>query len=248
MSLNGTSTIAVTNTALTSFNGVVSNGALTKTGTGAVAFNSATGNTYTGGTVLGANVGAIYANNTSGSAFGAGAVSVGGTSQTVFSTLAGNFTTSGATNIGGRLSPGNSTGLTAATAGIGSIGTANFGNGLTLTSTTTSSLYLEIGSSTSRDTINVAGTITLAGTVYFATTGGYVVQSGNTFDFVDATTFAGTPTFNTSGVTFASGVTFDTSRFAIDGTVIAVPEPGTVSLLGAACAMVGAAVLRHRRR
>lgn len=255
VNLNGSRSISASNTALTALNGVVSNGSLVKLGVGAVAFNSPTGNTFTGGFSnpgAAANSSAIYANNTSGSAFGPGAVIVGGVSATVYSTLAGNFTTSGATNLGGRLSPGNGAGLTPATAGQGSIGTANFGNALTLTSTAASSLYLEISSSTSRDTVNVAGSLTLAGTVYFATTDGYVVQLGNTFDFVDATTTTvnGTLTFNSTGVTFAPGVGFDTSAFATNGTVtaIAVPEPGTVSLLGAACAMVGAAVLRRRRR
>ncbi len=237
--LNGAHTFAFTNTALTAFSGVVSSGALTTTGTGAVALNSPTGNTFTGGfinTGVAANASAIYANNTSGSAFGPGSVSIGAASATVFSTLAGNFTVTGPTSIAGRLSPGNGTGLTAATAGIGSIGTANFG-ALTLSSSTTSSLYLEIGgtpASGTFDKINVSGLLTLAGTVNLATTGGYTLTQGSTYDLVDwGTITPGAVTFSSTNATFgtdANGVSlyFDTSRFLIDGTVTVVPEPATV--------------------
>ena len=232
--LDGARTIAVSNTASTTFSGVVSNGAVTTTGTGMVAFNSSTGNTFTGGFVnsgAAANASAIYANNTSGSAFGTGAVSVGGASATVFSTLAGSFTISGNTSIGGRLSPGNGTGLTAATAGIGAIGTLNFGGTLTLSSGTTSSLYLEIASGTSTDVINVTGALTLNGTVNIATTNGYSIHAGDSFDLVNAGSLTqGTFTFSTTNATIDAGVTLTET---VTGTQIlvtatAVPEPATV--------------------
>ena len=253
VSLSGASTITVSNTALTTFSGVVSNGSITKGGTGAVAFNSTTGNTFTGGFVntgAAATSSAIYANNTSGSAFGAGAVSIGAGSATVFSTLAGNFTTDGATSVAGRLSPGYSpTNLTAATAGQGVIGREAFNTTLTLSSATTSSLFLEIGSRTSVDQIIVGGTLTLAGTVNLATINGYVVQAGDTFDFIDAQTFVNNGlTFNTTGVTFANGVSFDTSRFGVDGTVTAIPEPGTwAAVVGGLGLLSGMQFARRRR-
>ncbi len=250
--LNGPRSLAFSNTALTAFNGVVSNGGFTKTGTGAIALNSTTGNTFTGGftnTGTAANSSAIYANNTSGSAFGTGAVNVGGASATVFSTLAGSFTTSGNTSIGGRLSPGNTpAALTAATAGIGAIGTAGFNGNFTLSSATTSSLYLEAASNVSRDQLNVGGLFTLNGTVFIATTGGYSISAGTIIDFADwGTISVGTVTFNTSGATVDPGVTLDTSFFTIDGTIRAVPEPTTWAMFGVAGALGLAGYVRRRR-
>ncbi len=237
MNLNGARTITVSNTAGTTISGVVSNGSVTKGGAGAVFFNSATGNTFTGGftnTGSATTASAIYANNTSGSAFGTGAVNVGAASATVFSTLAGNFTTSGNTSIAGRLSPGNGTGLTAATAGIGSIGTMNFGGTLLLSSATTSSLYLEIASGTSTDVINVTGALTLAGTVNLATTNGYSIHLGDSFDVVNAASITpGTITYITTNATVDPGVTLTESIVALPSggselLVTAVPEPTTV--------------------
>ncbi len=97
--LNGARTLAVSNTALTTISGTVSNGALTKTGNGAFALNSTMGNTFTDGFTNTGAAGAIYANNTSGSAFGAGAVNIGAASTTNYSTLAGSFSTSGAVTV-----------------------------------------------------------------------------------------------------------------------------------------------------
>ncbi len=248
--LNGTRSLTVSNTALTSFNGTVSNGALTKTSTGALALNSPTGNTYTGGTVLGNNVGALYVNNSTGSGTGSGAVSVGATSATTFSTLAGNFTLAGTASIAGRLSPGNGTGLTSATAGIGSIGTENFNSALTLSSATTSSMSLELAGATSFDRINVAGLFTLNGTVNITTIGGFVASQGMSFDLVDwGTISVGSFTVNTSGAASDPGTTFDTSNFATNGTitVVAVPEPSTWAMIASGAGML-ATVLRFRRR
>ena len=232
--LNGSRTLTISNTAGTTFAGVVSNGAITKGGAGTIFFNSSTGNTFTGGltnTGSATTASAIYANNTSGLAFGTGAVNIGAASATTFSTLAGNFTTSGATSIAGRLSPGNGTGLTAATAGIGSIGALTFNSNLTLSSATTSSLYTEIASGTSYDTVTVGGAFTLNGTVYLATTSGYTIQPGDVYTIVNAGSITqGTFTFNTTGATLASGVTLTE---AVTGTQIivsatSVPEPATV--------------------
>ena len=219
-----------------------------------MAFNGPTGNTFEGGFVnSGATptVSAIYANNTSGSAFGTGTVSIGANSATSSSTLAGSFTTSGATSMAGCLSPGNTPSLLSpTTAGTGAIGTAAFNTSLTLSSGTTNSLYLEIAGNVSRDQIIVGGTIILAGTVNLATINGYVVQAGDTFDFIDASTFVvnGMLTFNTTGVAFANGVSFDTSHFGIDGTVLAVPEPGTWAAVALGLGALGGVQFARRRR
>lgn len=247
VNLNGSRTLNFTNTALTAFNGTIANGAVTKTGTGAAAFNSATGNSYTGGTVLGNNVGALYVNNTSGSGTGAGAVSIGATSAATFSTLAGSFNISGAASIAGHLSPGNGAGLTAATAGTNSIGTENFGSSLALASATTSALTMELASNSSFDRITVAGAFTLNGTVNVLTIGGYVAQPGDTFDLVDwGTINVGTFTVNTSGA--AANGTWDTSNFATNGTItVVVPEPSTWAMILSGTGLLGAA-MRFRRR
>ena len=252
VNLNGSRTFNVTNTALTTFTGPISSGAITKGGTGAVAFNSSTGNAFTGGflnTGVAATSSAIYINNTSGSGFGTGALSIGGASATVYSTLAGSFSTSGAASIGGRLSPGNGTGLTAATAGIGSIGTENFGSSLTLSSATTSSLALEIASPSSFDRIVVTGAFTLNGTVNLLTTGGYTAQVGDSYDFVDwGSITPGTFTFNTAGASVVPGASFDTSQFAVNGTITVVPEPSTWAMIASGAGLLATAMRFRRRR
>ena len=219
-----------------------------------MAFNSATGNTFTGGFVntgVAATASVIYANNTSGSAFGTGAVSIGAASNTVFSTLAGSFTTSGAASVAGRISPGNTpAALTPATAGIGVVGSAGFNTTLTLA--TTSSLYLEAASNVSRDQINVGGLLTLNGTVFIASTGGYVFGStgAGAIDFVDWGSIAvGTVNFDTTNATVAPGYALDTSNFTTDGTVriVAVPEPATLAFFGVA-GVLGLAGYARRRR
>ena len=249
VNLDGQQTLTASNTAGITFSGVLSNGSLTKAGTGPLSLGSPTGNTYTGGTVLGGNVGALLVNNTSGSGTGTGTVSIGATSATTFSALAGNFTIAGATSIAGRLSPGNS-GLTAMSAGVGAIGIDTFTTTLTLSAGTTSSLLLEVDGANSFDQINVGGLLTLNGTVTVATIGGYTVQAGDTFKFLTFGTIAdGTFTFNTGGVMLAPGVTLDTSTFGVDGTIRAVPEPGTSALfaVGSALAVAGFVLRRCTR-
>lgn len=241
LNLNGARTLAISNTAAAgvTFSGVVSNGALTKTGTGVLSLSSPTGNTYTGGTVLAASAGTLNVNNTTGSGTGTGTVSIGGTTAADRSTLSGNFTISGATSIAGALTPGN-----------GGVGTANFGSSLTYTANGLTTL--ELASAGSADKVNVVGLLTLGGsTIAVVTTGGFQAAAGNTFDLADWGTVAGTATLDLSGATLADpvGTFWDTSAFPTTGviTVVPIPEPSMVLLLGG-LGMFGARTLRRRFR
>lgn len=230
--LNGNRTFAVLNTAATNFAGLIDGGSITKTGTGTLSLTRANGNTYTGGTILGANAGILNVVNTTGSGTGAGVVNVG-----TGSTLAGAFTIAGPANVTGTLAPGDG--------GAGAIGTANFGGNLTLAGT--SIVNLEIAAANSADRVTVAGTLTLGGsTINLVSLGGFTVQAGQVFDVVDWGTLAGTATINTSGLLLGPGVTLDTSNFFTNGTITAVPEPTTIGFLAAAG--LGLVAFRRRRQ
>jgi autotransporter-associated beta strand protein len=232
VNLNGSATVNVTNTAATTFSGVVSNGALTKTGIGLLALNSSTGNTYTGGTVLGTTAGTLNVNNSSGSGTGAGTVSIG-----TNSTLSGNFTISGATSIAGTLSPGNS------------VGTANFSSSLSLAST--AAVTLELGSAVSSDKINVGGLLTLGSSTWnIVTIGGYTAALGATFDLVDWSSLSGSATLNLTNAILADPIntSWDTSTFLTDGTIRVVPEPGTLALCFAGGMSILVAYQRRKTR
>jgi fibronectin-binding autotransporter adhesin len=239
VNLNGSRSFAITNTAAAgvTLSGVVSNGALTKTGTGVLSLNSLTGNTYTGGTVLGAGAGTLNVNNTSGSGTGTGTVSIGGTTPADRSTLSGNFIISGATTDSGILSPGNS------------VGTATFGSTLTFTANTL--VVEEISGFALSDKINVGGLLTLGGATFAVSTiGGYQAVVGETHDLVDWGSVAGTATLDMSGATLADPVNtmWDTSAFLTSGviTVVGVPEPSTMVLGTLAAGALG--LLRRRKR
>jgi autotransporter-associated beta strand protein len=232
LNLNGSRSFAITNTSAdgVTFSGVVSNGALTKTGTGKLSLNSPTGNTYTGGTVLGGNAGTLAVNNTSGSGTGTGAVSIG-----TGSTLTGSFTLSGATVVNGTLSPG---------AGVG---TANFQSSLTLSSTTTT--QLELAGASSADKLNVIGLFTLGGTVNVVTVGGYVPQLGDSFDLIDwgnlqLSSFTVVGNLVLTGAPTAPDTSWDTSEFLTSGRITVVPEPAS---LGVLTALSGFGLVRRPR-
>jgi fibronectin-binding autotransporter adhesin len=234
INLNGARTLTVSNTQPTIFSGVVSNGALTKSGAGLLSLNSPTGNTYTGGTVLGASAGTLNVNNTSGSGTGSGTVSIG----TGTSTLSGNFTISGATTVNGRLTPGNS------------VGTANFGSSLSLG--TAAITTFELGSAASADDLNVSGLFTLDGSVVVLTIGGYIAQQGDSFDLIDWGTinsagFNVAADLNLTGAATAPGTSWDTSNFLTLGMIMVVPEPSTWTMMGVGASML-LVMMRLRRR
>jgi fibronectin-binding autotransporter adhesin len=229
LNLNGARSLGFTNTGGTTFTNVISNGAFTKTGTQAVSLNSPTGNTYTGGTVLGTNAGILNVNNTSGSGTGAGAVSIG-----TSSTLSGNFIIAGNTTVNGNLSPGNS------------VGAANFLGNLTESATTVTTM--EIDGTNSNDFLSVLATLTLAGNVNVVTTGGYVAQQNEVFNLIDwgsltVSGFTVAANLNMSGAAVVGGETWDTSNFLVNGTVRVTPEPSSLLL----AAVGGASLLRRRR-
>ncbi len=248
--LTGSRGMNVTDTAGTTFTGVISDGSLRKFGTGVLGLNSATGNTYNGGTLLGASAGTLSVNNTSGSGTGAGTVSIG-----TGSTLSGNFAISGATLISGSLSPGYntvSTGNNTVGTGTNAIGTANFGSSLSFGTAATS--LFEIASATSFDQLNVSGLLTLNGTITVNTLGGFVAQLGQSFKLVgfgsiNATGFNPATQINLSGAQTAPGTGWDTSTFLTNGmiTVNAVPEPSTWATMGAGVGVLFA-MMRFRRR
>lgn len=241
VNLNGSRTFAITNAAAAgvTFSGVVSNGALTKTGTGTLSLSSPTGNTYTGGTVVGASAGTLNVNNTSGSGTGSGTVSIGGTTPTTRSTLSGNFIISGATSISGALSPGNS-----------GVGTANFGSSLTLTSNAL--VGMELASASSADKVNVGGLLAFGSSTWAVTTiGGYQAVLGNSYDLADWSTQSGIVTLDLTGATLAdpTNTFWDTSAFLTTGTIQVAPVPEPAAVLGlAGLALLAGRTLRRRMR
>lgn len=240
----GTQNIAVTNTAATTFSGLVSNGSVTKTGTGVLAFTRSAGNSYTGGTVLGNGAGTLNLNNSSGSATGPGTVSIGGTTAANRSTLSGSFRIAGNTQDTGVLSPGNGAALN----GINDIGTANFDASLTLAANTL--VNLEIANTVSIDRVNVGGILAFGGSSFVITTiGGFVAQLGNTFDLVDWGSANGTATVDVSGAATAPGTTWDTSNFTTNGTItVVVPEPSSWAMILSGSGLLVTAMRFRRRR
>lgn len=227
-----------------SISGVVSNGS--NSGAGAKISISKSGgglwvlsgdNSYTGATNV--NVGTLRINGNQGTASGTVTVADG-------ATLGGSGTIGGATIIqnGGILAPGNST------------GTLNFGNGLTLNST--SIINMEINNST-HDLINISsGSIAYNGTLNLIFSGAIdtgtniTLFSGSktgSFTSIVGSGSYGSGSFNSGVWTLTSGgqlLTFTQSTGSFSVTAAAVPEPSTYAALLGALALAG--TIAHRRR
>jgi autotransporter-associated beta strand protein len=204
-------------------------------GTGAVILEGA--NTYSGGTVV--ETGTLLVNNLSGSGTGTGGVTVqsGGT-------LGGTGTISGATEVksGGILSAG----VPGASDGVG---TLTFGGDLTTRSGSTWLVDLVEGVSGTADRVDVGGGLSLTGadlTIQFS--GSF--EPGKVYTIANyGTSLTGTFNGLSDGAFVDPGMQYFISYGALSGpgaiTLTAVPEPGTIGILGIALSGI---LLRRRRR
>jgi len=198
----------ISNTALTTFSGVVSNaGAIPspfgviKQGPGTLVFSGS--NAYGGKTII--NDGKLVVNNVSGSGTSTGLVTVasGGT-------LGGTGIVSGALSVlsGGNLTPGTS------------IGTLTINNTLSLAGTTT----IEVDKAAGQTSDKVLGisTLTEGGTLQVANVGAPLVV-GDSFPVFSATTYSGSFTSVTPAP--AAGLAWDTEKLRTNGVLLVHSQP-----------------------
>ena len=144
--------------------------------------------------------------------------------------LKGNGNVVGSTTIGGTLAPG------------ASIGTLNFANDLIFGAGGIGLFEInKTGAIRTADLANVTGALTLAGTLNVTATGDSLIE-GDSFNLFDAASFAGTMAAGTLP-TLDVGLFWNTDNLGVDGTIVVVPEPGSVALL-----VMGTALLFRRRR
>ena len=221
MSLNGNDnlysssitarTIQVTNQALTTFSGVISdmtNGVsagygLIKTGNGILALNAT--ETYTGPTTV--SNGTLFVN---GSLAAASAVNVNGT----------NALLGGVGTIGGSVIVTNAAGITA---GSNTIGTLTISGSLTLSASSTNIVKVNKAAGSAHDLVTVGGAITYGGTLYATNLAGTITTS-DTFQVFNAT---GAKNLNFASVTGSPGPglgwTFNPATGTLGVTVVASP-------------------------
>jgi autotransporter-associated beta strand protein len=181
-------------------------------------------NTYTGTTDV--TGGTLIVNGDQSAATGAVTVATGGT-------LGGIGTIGGATTV---QSGGFLTGAT-----NGTVGEINFASGLTTDTGSTWLIDLVQNVNGSSDLVDVTGILNLnSSTLSLITSGAYTV--GNTYTIARYTSRAGTFSNLAEGA-FVSGYQINYGANAI--TLTAVPEPGTLGLLGLA---LGGFVIRRLRR
>ncbi len=243
---NGTITSNVSgNTTSTNLTNLTNNGTLQATDGAGFTFNTANRPVNTG--VVRVGVGGTITLNAGMSQTGAASeTNVNGTlSVAAGQTLAlqgglldGAGTITGAVNnAGGILSPGNSPGRLTEngnyTQGAGGFMRIELGG-------TTAGLY---------DVFDVNGTAALAGTLQVSLFGGFAPMVGQTFTFLeyDGRTGAFTSPVSSLDAGYGYDVTYNaTNAFLTVTSVAVVPEPGTLTLVGAGFVLGGA--FRRRRQ
>ncbi len=198
-----------------------------KDGTGTLRLSA--NNTYEGLTTVSAGTLLVLGQSGSNSGTGLGSVSVAAAG-----TLGGTGRIAGATTVSGAVSPGD-----------GGIGTLTVANSLTWNAG--QNWAFDLGAANSADKVSLT-----AGS-FFKGTG-----SGWTFDFKNSTqtgTFtlvdwSGTTGFVAGDFSYVNLGGVNTGTFAVQGnalTLVVVPEPATIALLGSAGIAVCAGWLRRRR-
>jgi hypothetical protein len=106
---------------------------------------------------------------------------------------------------------------------------------------------MELGGTTTRgtdyDALDITGGLSADGTLEVLLVNSYTPQAGDSFDLLDFGSFNGDFSYDLPNL--QQGLDWDTSAISSTGvlSVVAVPEPGTLTLLG-----IGAAALLMRRR
>jgi len=272
ISLNATRNISVASGATATFdnngntftiNGIINGtgGKVAVSGSGTTTFSGV--NTYTGtttvssGTLIVSSTGAIN----SGSSI---SISSSATLQYNSSTAAGSISVSGilqgtgtvgavTVNSGGSLAPGNS-------AGILTTGNLSLLSGGTLSAEINSATV-----GTGYDQVNVSGTVGLAGALSVTLGGGYTPTNGTLFFLINNdNTDAVTGTFSNANFAINQEFTLGGQRWFIsyvanytgggsgtftggnDVALYAIPEPGTVTLLGIGALAIGFIARRRK--
>jgi autotransporter-associated beta strand protein len=181
-------------------------------------------NTYNGTTTI--TAGTLLLNGSTAAA-SALTVQTGGT-------LGGNGTVGGFTTVNGDLKPGNSP------------GTLAFSSGLTLASSSNTTMEITGIGAGLFDRVVVTGELAFGGTLSLNNTG-YTAVYGNSVDLFDWTTTTGS--FSAiNGTDLGGGYSWDTSNLYSTGVITVVPEPGTWALLMVAGGLGMLGILRRRSR
>jgi hypothetical protein len=136
---------------------------------------------------------------------------------------------------GGTLAPGNSPGTLSITGNLINTGTLEF----------------EIASLSLFDHLNVTGALTAGGTIAIKLLAGYVPAAGDHFNLLSFGNFSESGyAFDLSQAFLAPGLAWDTSGFSSDGgiSVVTIPEPSSLALLGIGVSGLFAYLWPQRRR